>query len=402
MDNLARAIQVGDAAGTVRAALDALNAGATIDALYLSGVRAALVNYDYETPAPRLPHGIPALNAVYYLVDWLEPDDHCLGVVQGLAYLALDRAFYLKGRQTVPRTPASSTPEALRRELLVAAEHGDLAGADGALLALVEAGASRQVLYRTLLEAAAGDLGGFGHELIAGQHLVEVAEVLPDVEVFAALRPALHFVTAFGDHAAARQSLAFAQTANLGDPAATNTQRPAPGAMLTWAERFLSDAPLPTVATMLRQGLSLMSVLDAIVVAAAETLTQGSGTRRREVHNLTYAHAARRAVQLVGQHDPVAVLFVLQAARFLSGFAPPRSLLPLTDAAPTPQALAARVVRQASRHGFKAVEAALVEAGEVGPALAPYLLRAAAVFLDAAGGQTTVLGAFQTTLRATG
>jgi hypothetical protein len=395
MNQLREAIQGGDAAGTVSAALAALRDGATPADLYLAGVQAALAHYDYETPAPRLPHGVPALNAAYYLEGWLSPEDHRLGVVQGLAYLAQDRAEYLRGIQAEPRIPGDISVAALRRELLAAAETGDLAGADGALLALVQMGAPRPVIYGTLLEAAAGDLGGFGHELIAGQHFVEVADVLPDADLFAALRPALHFATAFGDHAAARQSLAFAAEAGLRDLAARHTDDPSPAAVRAWAERFLSAAPLATVAALLREGVGLRGILNAIVVAAAETLMQGSGTRRREVHNLTYTHAARRAVQLVGPHDPIAVLFVLQAARFVAGFAPPRSLVSLDGATPKPEQLAARVVRQASRHGFKAVEAALVEADEVGPDLAPYLYRAAAAFLDAVGGETTVLAAFE-------
>ena len=82
---LERPVEKGDEASAVDAFLGAYERGLSLEALYLTAEHIAARRYDFETPAPNLPHGMMSVNAAWGLAPYLKGREEvlALGLAQG-------------------------------------------------------------------------------------------------------------------------------------------------------------------------------------------------------------------------------------------------------------------------------------------------------------------------------
>jgi hypothetical protein len=413
---LLRAAVAGDGPAAAEAAGALLADGAAPRRVYGTVVRTLLPRAILPARGG-WPHGLFALDAALFLVEALPASERIAVLARAVGRAVTDWPAHdpipraLPGDGVILAPGAWSAPD-LAERVRAAALAGDGAGAEWALATLLAGpdrgseptGSVRKAAYGAVLSAAAqaeARTGGWGHLLVAGQHAVEIAELLSPSHTLLALRPALWAVarTISGgrhDRGAPRdRDMGWRQ---LGCALRLN-QRPArPGETLQWAIALRTRPTPRVIEEALASGLERAALLDAAVLAVAGAMaavatrrapvSRGPASSHRfvalDTHALLALHAARRANDLVDEPDE-AILAALGCLAHLSQRMSPRPS-PRSEAAPTltPADVARAAEELATPHALMLAEAILAEYEDAKARSGEYaaaLMQAASVWL---------------------
>lgn len=366
---LERPVEKGDDAAAVEAFLSMLERGIPLDQLYLTCEHIGARRYDFETPAPNLPHGMMAINAAWGLGAFLKGQDELVafGLAQGFSMLAAENRVFERAR-TVARRPVRGLSIGDIANLVVEkVEKGDIAEADGALAQLIESSQDRTLIAKAFFTAGAQDLQNGGHKGVFAGHLWQVIERDNFSEVFTFLRPGIHYFAAFGSRDEKRQIER--HSADLDPKVVGVARRQDDGkAVEALAERILGGGSTRAIVESLQAGFGIEDVVDAIVVAACEDI-RNSTNKPSAMETLTYAHAARVGARAAGNQ---ALLPLFQAGVWAHDCASTKSLTPLgqqpeVDAAKAAAWALLEDFAPSQGHVAKVTEAILAEREE-GPA----------------------------------
>jgi hypothetical protein len=372
---LERPIEKGDETAAIEAFLSHVERGISLDTLYLTCEHIGARRYDYETPAPNLPHGMMAINAAFGLGKFLKGRDDvlALGLIQGFSMLATENRLFERAR-TVARRPVRGLAVGDVASLVIEkVEKGDIAEADGALAQLLEMNPDRGLVAKAFFTSAAQDLQNWGHKGVFAGHLWQILERdnFTDTTVF--LRPGIHYFAAFGSRDEKRQIERHAAELDVKTVEPGRRQddaKPVEGL----AERILAGGSTRAIVESLQAGFGVEDVLDAIVLTACEDIRHSTKTIMA-IETLTYARAARIAVRATG---PSVLLPVFQAGTWAHDCAATRQLSQL-PAAPEISAETAAIWAlvedfvPSTGHVVKVAEAILSEREDAPAWMAPRL-----------------------------
>lgn len=372
---LERPVEKGDEAAAIESLLTHLERGISLETLYLTTEHIGARRYDYETPAPNLPHGMMSLNAAWGLTRFLKGRDDvaALGLLQGFSMLAAENRLFERAR-TVARRPMRGLAMTDIASLVVEkVEKGDIAEADGAMAQLLEMTPDRTLVAKAFFTSAAQDLQNWGHKGVFAGHLWQVLERdnFTDTTVF--LRPGIHYFAAFGSRDEKRQIERHAADLDVKNVVLERRQDNSK-ATEALAERILAGGSTRAIVEALQNGFGVEDVLDGIVLAACEDIRHSTKTIMA-IESLTYARAARIAVRAAG---PTVLLPVFQAGVWAHDCAATRQLSPLpTGAELSPETAAIWALVEdfvpSTGHVVKITEAILSEREEAAASSVPRL-----------------------------
>jgi len=374
---LERPIEKGDEWGAVDAFLAQLERGMPLESLYLTAEHLALRRYDFETPAPNLPHGMIAINSAWGLLPYLGEAEPLVvfGLAQGFAMLAMENRQFERAR-TVARRPVRGLAIGDLASLVVEkVEKGDIAEADGALSTLIERSeGDRALVARAFFTSAAQDLQNWGHKGTFASHLWQIAERDAFSELFAVLRPGIHYFAAFGSRDEKRQIERHAAELDPKTVQAGRRKQDDQPAVEGLANRMLSGGSTKAVVEALQGGFAVEDVVDAAIVAACEDL-RNSTNIPMTIEALAYVHATRTAVRAGG---PTTLLPLFQAAAWVHECAVTRELAPLKPAPEIdPRQAASNALLEdfmaSQGHLVKITETILAERAEAPAWMVPHL-----------------------------
>jgi hypothetical protein len=372
---LERPIEKGDDVTAVEALLSQRERGIALDQLYLTCEHIGARRYDYETPAPSLPHGMMAINSAWGLGTFLPGRDELVafGLAQGFAMLAAENRAFERARTAARRPVRGLAVPDMANLVIEKVEKGDIAEADGALSQLIESTTDRALIAKAFFVSAAQDLQNGGHKGVFAGHLWQIAERDSFSEIFTFLRPGLHYFAAFGSRDEKRQIERHSADLDLKAVEVPRRQDDAK-AVEALAERVLSGGSTRAIVEALQGGFAMEDCLDAVVLAACEDI-RNSTNKPSAVETLTYAHAARTAARAAG---PPAVLSLFQAGAWAHDCASTRTLTPLGEPREVDSAHAAAWAlledfAPSQGHVAKVTEAILSERQEAPAWMAPRL-----------------------------
>jgi hypothetical protein len=324
---LERPVEKGDDTAAVDALLLQRERGIPLDQLYLTTEHIGARRYDYETPAPQLPHGMMAINSAWGLGTFLEGRDELIafGLAQGFAMLAAENRAFERARTAARRPVRGLAIGDVANLVIEKVEKGDIAEADGALAQLIESTTDRALVAKAFFVSGAQDLQNGGHKGVFAGHLWQIAERDAFSEIFTFLRPGLHYFAAFGSRDEKRQIERHSADLDLKAVEVARRQDAAP-AVEALAERVLAGGSTRAIVESLQAGFGMEDCIDAVVLAACEDI-RNSTNKPSAVETLTYARAARIAARAAG---PAAILQLFQAAAWAHDCALTRTLTPLS------------------------------------------------------------------------
>jgi hypothetical protein len=335
------------------------------------------------------PHGLWALNAALFLADALPPVERAPLLVRAIGLAIGDWPAVDPAPQALPISlPMAgdwvSSARASANRVGEAALAGDGAGAEWALAALLAGqdggtlpgATARRAAYGAVLAAATQAelrLGAWGHLLVAGQHAVEMAELLPPTHMLLALRPMVwtvaRAVQVHQRHGSTTRDPDF-DVANLGCALRINRRPPRQGETVQWAIAFDRRPGLRVIEEALASGLERRALLDSAALMAARALSihaaRPTEARSRRIadlaaHALLALHAARRGDDL-GTASEEAIIAALVYLVRLSRLVPPLpARVAKAAAASTPQAVARAAVALDTPHALAVGEVVLAE-----------------------------------------
>jgi hypothetical protein len=372
-----RPIEKGDEWGAVDAFLAQAEGGLPLDSLYLTAMHLGARRYDYETPAPTLPHGMITINSAWGLRGFVPGQDELMtfALAQGFANLAMENRAFERARTIARRPIRGLAINDLANLVVEKVEKGDIAEADGALASLIErAEGDRGLIARAFFTAGAQDLQNWGHKGTFAAHLWQFCERDGFVDIFTALRPGLHYFAAFGSRDEKRQierhSAELDVAAVKGGRLLSGEQSQVEGL----ANRMLAGGSTKAVVDALKGPFGLEDVVDAAVLAACEAIRH-SMKPQMAIEALAYAHAARVAARATG---PTCLLPIFQTAAWVHECASTRELTPPPSRPPVDAETAATFAliedfHPSQGHLVKIVEAALSERAGGPPWMAGHL-----------------------------
>jgi hypothetical protein len=412
---LLRAAVAADGPAATSAASSLLADGATTLQVYRTVARALLPRAILPARATWA-HGLFALDAALFLAEVLPPPERApvFAYAVGLAvadWPALDPVPHaLPGMFHAGTDTAWSAP-LLAQQVRAAALAADGAGAEWALSTLL-AGPDRgfaptasvtKAAYSAVLSAATQAetrTGGWGHLLVAGQHAVEIAALLPPSHTLLALRPALWDVARA---AGCRRTIVAPSGLDVGAPhircALSINRRPArPGETLQWAIAFRTRPTPQVMDEALASGLVRGALLDAAVLAVAGATAAAVAGRGPALHGpadsrrfaalgghvLLALHAARRADDLTATPEDAILAALSLLSRLSRLTAPWPSPRGGTETPETPAGLARAAATHLTPHALALGEAMLAEYADAQSRSAEYaaaLMRAASLML---------------------
>lgn len=313
--SLALAFDAGDVKAALEAATQHLLAGESLRDLYLSAARAAVRKYWYESLDTDPLHALMSIDAGYAIRTWL-PDSadppfaedaspaRGLALAQAIAYVAQTHPGPEHPTKPARPTIAEIGPDAMGHRLIEHVKAGNVAAADGVLDLMLSMGKDVRAVARALFTAAAMDPGGFGHKLIFAVHCWNMAEADGAEARFDLLRPAVHLACTKGPPNDVDRIWPIAKRLSVEVPT-LRRQKP-PGHIIVVSDLILNSDPLTTFVRAFDDHFGVHDLLDCIVVAACASIVKGG-----DLHSLTYAHAARLAVEITDGHG---LLPLFQAA----------------------------------------------------------------------------------------
>ena len=366
---LERPVEKGDDAAAVESFLTMRERGIPLDQLYLTCAHIRARRYDFETPAPNLPHGMMAINAAWGLGLHLKGREEltAFGLAQGFALLAAENRAFERAR-TVSRRPVRgiAIPD-LANLVIEKVEKGDIAEADGALAQLIESTTDRALVAKAFFVSGAQDLQNGGHKGVFAGHLWQLAQRDNFSELFTFLRPGIHYFAAFGSRDEKRQIER--HSADLDVRIVEPGRRQEDGkAVEALAERILAGGSTRAIIEALQAGFGMEDVIDAVLLAACEDIRH-STNKPSAIETLTYAHSARTAARAAGN---MAILPLLQAGVWAHDCASTKTLMPLgsqphVDASTAAAWALVEDFAPSQGHVAKLTEAILAERAEAPP-----------------------------------
>ncbi len=323
---LERPVEKGDDAAAVEAFLAMRERGIPLDQLYLTCEHIGARRYDFETPAPTLPHGMMAINSAWGLGHFLPGRDEltAFGLAQGFAMLAAENRAFERARTAARRPVRGLAISDIANLVIEKVEKGDIAEADGALSQLIESGADRTLIAKAFFVSGAQDLQNGGHKGVFAGHLWQVAERDNFSEIFTFLRPGIHYFAAFGSRDEKRQIERHSADLDAKAVAVARRQEAAQP-VEALAERVLGGGSTRAIVEALQAGFGMEDAIDAVVIAACEDI-RNSTNKPSAVETLNYAHAARTAARAAGTDS---LLCLFQAGAWAHDCASTRTLTPL-------------------------------------------------------------------------
>ncbi|HEX9709829.1 MAG TPA: hypothetical protein VGB42_07700 [Candidatus Thermoplasmatota archaeon] len=360
-----RPIEKGDEWGAVDAFLAAVDAGLPLESLYLTAEHLGARRYDYETPAPTLPHGMITVNAAWGLREFVRGEDELMtfALAQGFANLAMEHRAFERARTIARRPVRGLAINDLANLVVEKVEKGDIAEADGAFASLIERSeGDRTLIARSFFTAGAQDLQNWGHKGTFAAHLWQFCERDGFQDIFNALRPGLHYFAAFGSRDEKRQIERHSAELDVGSVKHGRQLAGAQGEVEALANRMLAGGSTKAVVEALQGGFGLEDVVDASVLAACEAIRH-SMKPQMAVEALAYAHSSRIAARATG---PACLLPIFQAAAWVHECASTREVTPPPQRAPIVPRTAATFAlvedfHTSQGHLVKTTEAALSE-----------------------------------------
>jgi hypothetical protein len=323
---LERPVEKGDDAAAIEALISMRERGIPMDQLYLTCEHIGARRYDFETPAPTLPHGMMAINSAWGLGTFLPGRDELLtfGLAQGFAMLAAENRAFERARTAARRPVRGIAVPDIANLVIEKVEKGDIAEADGALSALIESTTDRALVAKAFFVSGAQDLQNGGHKGVFAGHLWQIAERDNFSEIFTFLRPGIHYFAAFGSRDEKRQIERHSVDLDLKTVEVARRQDGAQ-AVEALAERVLSGGSTRAIVEALQGGFGMEDCIDAVVLAACEDI-RNSTNKPSAVETFTYARAARIAARSAGN---ASMLMLFQAGVWAHDCASTRTLTSL-------------------------------------------------------------------------
>ena len=368
-------MEKGDDVAAIEALLTQRERGIPLDQLYLTTEHIGARRYDFETPAPQLPHGMMAINSAWGLGQFLQGRDELItfGLAQGFAMLAAENRAFERARTAARRPVRGLAISDVANLVIEKVEKGDIAEADGALSQLIESTQDRGLVAKAFFVSSAQDLQNGGHKGVFAGHLWQIAERDGFSEIFTFLRPGLHYFAAFGSRDEKRQIERHSVDLDLKAVEVGRKQDTA-GPVEALAERILAGGSTRAIVEALQGGFGMEDAIDAVVLAACEDI-RNSTNKPSAVETLTYAHSARIGARAAG---PPAILQLFQAGVWAHDCASTRALTALGEPKEIDSAKAAAWAlledfAPSQGHIAKVTEAILAERAEAPAWMAPRL-----------------------------
>lgn len=375
--SIERPIEKGDEWGAVDAYLAQVDGGLSLDSLYLTAMHLGARRYDYETPAPALPHGMIMVNAAWGLREFVPDQEELMtfALAQGFANLAMEHRAFERAR-TIARRPVRGLALGDLANLVVEkVEKGDIAEADGAMASLIErAEGDKELIARAFFTSGAQDLQNWAHKGTFAGHLWQFCERDQFQDFFTALRPGLHYFAAFGSRDEKRQIERHSAELDVTAVKPGRLLSDAGDQVEALSNQMLAGGSTKAVVDALQGPYGVEDVVDASVLAACEAIRH-STKPQMAVEALAYTHASRIAIRATG---PTCLLPIFQAASWVHECASTRELTPPPERAPVAAETAAAFAltedfHPSQGHLLKTTEAALSERAGGPPWMAGHL-----------------------------